>query len=497
MNVIENIYPYSIVEENGFYGITDNSGNLVVPCVMDEITNVEDEDIGEELWRDYYCVLIIKDGMYGFFTKNGKFIDPAYEGYAIDPCGGDIHVKTEDGYGVFAAPEYAFKELNAENSFLAEITEDDDEDDMLDLLFDTDDMDDEESSSWSDMGINEDIIPTISKRLYSLGYKYTQELWDSTYDDNKPVNIEEFITSALSKFNDWKIIKENLGDIKAQSECDEIDFWNIVEEKGEKSILAWCANMAKRGAVSFISLKSMEYANIPMLNKKVGEHLKNEEDNGYYSLFRLIDRLLPCPEHRSFETIPVVFPAGERPSCTYTDPFDVISGEIGEIYLYEHGMHMYYVSVNVYDSTDPEELLDENHILEVSDILLSDLLTSLQQVIDPKKENAELSAAIDKAENIENEGSNIAQILNDCGIYALSLSDFGCAPRYNNGVISADVDYIYVSEDDVWLVIENGEPLNDTWPLNATDNNYTWIVEKIKAAANKAYKEAKKLMPTV
>jgi hypothetical protein len=125
------------------------------------------------------------------------------------------------------------------------------------------------------------------------------------------------------------------------------------------------------------------------------------------------------------------------------------------------------------------------------------LLTYIQQVIDPKKENAELSAAIDKAENIENEGSNIAQILNDCGIYALSLSDFGCAPRYNNGVISADVDYIYVSEDDVWLVIENGEPMNDTWPLNATDNNYTWIVEKIKAAANKAYKEAKKMMPTV
>lgn len=492
MNVIENIYPYSIVEENGFYGITDNSGNLVVPCVMDEITNVEDEDIGEELWRDYYCVLIIKDGMYGFFTKNGKFIDPAYEGYAIDPCGGDIHVKAEDGYGVFAAPEYAFKELNAENSFLAEITEDDDEDDMLDLLFDTDDMDDEESSSWSDMGINEDIIPTINKRLHSLGYKYTQELWDSTYDDNKPVNIEEFITSALSKFNDWKIIKENLGDIKAQGECNETDFWDIVEEKDNNAIWAWCANMAKRGAVSFISLKGMDYANIPMLNSKIREHLKDEENNGYYSIFRLIERLLPCPEHRSFETIPVVFPAGERPLCAYSDLCD--TGEIGEIYLYEHGMHTYNVCVNVYDQIDPEKLLDENHILEVSDILLSDLLTSLQQAIDPAKENANLSAAIDKAIDIENGESNIAQILKDCGIYLLSLSDFGRTPRFYDGYISADVDYIYVLDDEVTLVLE-GE--TNTVSLNSTDSHYSWIVDDIKAAANMAYKEAKKLKPTI
>jgi hypothetical protein len=155
---------------------------------------------------------------------------------------------------------------------------------------------------------------------------------------------------------------------------------------------------------------------------------------------------------------------------------------------------MYNVCVNVYDQIDPEKLLDENHILEVSDILLSDLLTSLQQAIDPAKENANLSAAIDKAIDIENGESNIAQILKDCGIYLLSLSDFGRTPRFYDGYISADVDYIYVLDDEVTLVLE-GE--TNTVSLNSKDSHYSWIVDDIKAAANMAYKEAKKLKPTI
>lgn len=39
MKDVELIYPYTIVEEDGLYGITDRNGNLMVPCVMDEITN--------------------------------------------------------------------------------------------------------------------------------------------------------------------------------------------------------------------------------------------------------------------------------------------------------------------------------------------------------------------------------------------------------------------------------------------------------------------------
>ena len=103
---IESIWPYTIVKnEDGFYGITDNAGNLIVPCIMDEISNSKDDEIGLDHWTDFFCVLIIKNSKYGFFTKNGKFIEPAYENYTVDPCGGDIHVKTNNGYGVLSAPD--------------------------------------------------------------------------------------------------------------------------------------------------------------------------------------------------------------------------------------------------------------------------------------------------------------------------------------------------------------------------------------------------------
>ena len=121
MTNIESIWPYTIVKnEDGFYGITDNAGNLIVPCIMDEISNPKYDEIGLELWTDYFCVLLIKNGKYGFFTTNGKFIEPAYDNYTVDPCKGDIHVNTDKGYGVLASPEYIFEEESEENSLLTE-----------------------------------------------------------------------------------------------------------------------------------------------------------------------------------------------------------------------------------------------------------------------------------------------------------------------------------------------------------------------------------------
>ena len=85
MTEVESIFPYTIVEENGLYGITDNKGNLVVPCVMDEISNDKDDDIGQDTWNDFYCVIVRINDKYGFFTRNGKLIEPAYDEYAISP----------------------------------------------------------------------------------------------------------------------------------------------------------------------------------------------------------------------------------------------------------------------------------------------------------------------------------------------------------------------------------------------------------------------------
>ena len=130
---IESIWPYTIVKnEDGFYGITDNAGNLIVPCIMDEISNIKNDEIGLELWNDYFCVLLIKNSKYGFFTKNGKFIEPAYENYTVDPCGGDIHVKTNKGYGLLASPDYIFEEVSEQHSLLAEISGEDFDEDFED-----------------------------------------------------------------------------------------------------------------------------------------------------------------------------------------------------------------------------------------------------------------------------------------------------------------------------------------------------------------------------
>jgi hypothetical protein len=98
---------------------------------MDEIVNKKNEEIGLSTWNDFFCVIIVKDGKYGFFTNNGKFIEPAYENYAIDPCGGNIHIRTDNGYGVFASPDYIFEEIPAIYSLFSEMGDDDFEDNAL------------------------------------------------------------------------------------------------------------------------------------------------------------------------------------------------------------------------------------------------------------------------------------------------------------------------------------------------------------------------------
>ena len=73
---IEKIFPYTIVaNDDSKYGIVDNKGNIVVPCEMDDIENISDEEIGLELWEDYNCVCLVRDGLLGFFTNNGKYIE--------------------------------------------------------------------------------------------------------------------------------------------------------------------------------------------------------------------------------------------------------------------------------------------------------------------------------------------------------------------------------------------------------------------------------------
>ena len=110
MNIIENIYPYAIVENDGKYGVFDyNTDKLVVPCEYEWISNPEEEESGYNLWDDCGCIQIQHDGVYGFFTDNGVFIEPKYDTFTIDPCGNHIHVQIRGEYGILESPTFAFR----------------------------------------------------------------------------------------------------------------------------------------------------------------------------------------------------------------------------------------------------------------------------------------------------------------------------------------------------------------------------------------------------
>jgi hypothetical protein len=172
---VEKIFPYTIVSYDNKYGIVDNKGNIVVPCEMDDIENISDEEIGLELWEDYNCVCLVRDGLLGFFTNNGKYIEPAYLNYTVDPCGGEIHVETLEGYGILRAPKYILEEISEESSLLSEIAEDED---AFDLTINQDTVDEE----------------------FQAGYKHAEavmESFDASHDD-----IAEYIDQIHDELTD-------------------------------------------------------------------------------------------------------------------------------------------------------------------------------------------------------------------------------------------------------------------------------------------------------
>ena len=113
------LFPFDIVEENGFYGLKDANGNYVVPCIMDNIVNLEDEDIGLSLWNDYGCIYLYKGGKMGFYTSSGKCIAPEYDEASASPDH-DIYVRKGDQFGILRSPDYEFHEIDAELSILTE-----------------------------------------------------------------------------------------------------------------------------------------------------------------------------------------------------------------------------------------------------------------------------------------------------------------------------------------------------------------------------------------
>ena len=440
---IEKIFPYTIVaNDDSKYGIVDNKGNIVVPFEMDDIVNISDEEIGLELWDDYNCVCLVRDGMLGFFTNNGKYIEPAYLNYTVDPCGGDIHVETLEGYGILRAPKYILEEISEESSLLSEIAEDEEFDEFEDYEG-LDEYDDEEDF---DLTLNQDTVD----EEFQAGYKHAEavmESFDASHDD-----IAEYIDQIHDELTD--------------------DFMTYTP---------------LTGAAAYMTEKYIGLADVPKLNKNIKKLYNDTEKDGYYALFRTIDCLLPHPEDT--EDFVVSFSEGNRPTFTSPD----VRGEIGDIYLYEHGMHMFYVSANIYDSDDPDELLEECCILDVDNVVLSELLTCLQNEIDPDRTNKELSENILKAADLEGD-HEIGHILTDCGVYLLKTEDTYVHWWDSETLcdITGYMNAVYVLSDGCLNIVYTD---SDNFPTSAeiqlTNPCLTRILDAIKAAANIAWNDYK------
>ena len=440
---IEKIFPYTIVaNDDSKYGIVDNKGNIVVPFEMDDIVNLSDEEIGLEMWEDYNCVCLVRDGMLGFFTNNGKYIEPAYLNYTVDPCGGDIHVETLEGYGILRAPKYILEEISEESSLLSEIAEDEEFDEFEDYEG-LDEYDDEEDF---DLTLNQDTVD----EEFQAGYKHAEavmESFDASHDD-----IAEYIDQIHDELTD--------------------DFMTYTP---------------LTGAAAYMTEKYIGLADVPKLNKNIKKLYNDTEKDGYYALFRTIDCLLPHPEDT--EDFVVSFSEGNRPTFTSPD----VRGEIGDIYLYEHGMHMFYVSANIYDSDDPDELLEECCILNVDNIVLSELLTCLQNEIDPDRTNKELSENILKAADLEGD-HEIGHILTDCGVYLLKTEDTYVHWWDSETLcdITGYMNAVYVLSDGCLNIVYTD---SDNFPTSAeiqlTNPCLTRILDAIKAAANIAWNDYK------
>ena len=423
---VEKIFPYTIVSYDNKYGIVDNKGNIVVPCEMDDIENISDEEIGLELWEDYNFVYLVRDGLLGFFTDNGKYIEPAYLNYTVDPCGGDIHVETLDGYGVLRYPKYILEEIPAESSLLNEIAEDEED---FDLTLNQDTVDEE----------------------FQAGYKHAETVMES-FDDSHD-DIAEYIDQIHDELTD--------------------DFMTYAPITG---------------AAAYMTEKYIGLADVQKLNKNIKKLYNDTEKDGYYALFRTIDGLLPHPEDT--EDFVVSFSEGNRPLFMSLD----VRGEIGEIYLYEHGMHMFYVSANIYDSSDPDELIEECCILNVDNIVLSELLTCLQNEIDPDRTNKELSENILKAADLEGD-HKLGHILTDCGVYMLKTEDTYVHWWDSETLcdITGYMNAVYVLSDGCLNIVYTD---SDNFPTSAeiqlTNPCLTRILDAIKAAANIAWNDYKK-----
>ena len=109
---MDNLFPYGIVMEAGFYGLKDANGNFAVPCIMDEIVNLEDEEFVLSFWYDYGTPLYYKESPISFYTKSGRHTTSESD-YAVSSSDQDIYVCKQDQFVILSYADYEFQEIVA------------------------------------------------------------------------------------------------------------------------------------------------------------------------------------------------------------------------------------------------------------------------------------------------------------------------------------------------------------------------------------------------
>jgi len=239
------------------------------------------------------------------------------------------------------------------------------------------------------------------------------------------------------------------------------------------------------GLTAFFTEKEVSSLDRGKLNKDFKPLYDGGDYEGY---IRLVDRLLPRIEDPFSERGEAIsIPAGVRPHLAYHSIKDV-DGAIGEIYLAEEGMHMYFPFCDIYSEESPDVLIEERVPLLYSKVVTSKVLSAIQSVIDPEHKNREISDTIQKCLAIENGcGNSLFKFLFDHGIVTLSIKDAGGNPRYCEDVVG-DIANIIINRD--------GQVFADVYPFSnkkyqeceITPNitNYHWMLDDIKRAINVA-----------
>ena len=239
------------------------------------------------------------------------------------------------------------------------------------------------------------------------------------------------------------------------------------------------------GVADFITSQEVKMINVGQFSKEIKKLREAAEQ--YSSDSRIVDHLLPFPDDDDLFGQAIDIPVELRPDYNYNSIYDTGTGKLGRLYMQEVGMHMYLPHCDIYDVDDPDTIICEGDQLDSTSVKISELLSVLQGILDPEKENLELAQAIERCRQYENGGSPLPSLLKKYGIGVVNLSSNGWH-RVNYQNIHAEALYVELDEDNHLQVMLQPEPYGDDFdnPFDATEAGFGELSDFIKEALNRA-----------